>query len=409
MTGASAAPAYERRWETRGERRRQRAERSERGERGERGRSAADEARASYYGIPPIHKPHWKWLVITYFFLGGIAGGAYAVASVAEALGDPAHRRIARAGRYLSLAALAPCPVLLILDLGRPERFHHMLRILKIRSPMSVGTWTLTVFGGFCALSALIQAAQDGLLGRTSAAARLLRALPSRAIGLLGAAPALFVGGYTGVLLAATAVPLWTRSALLMGPLFLASAMSNATAALTLVLSLAGGASHRRQSSGAGLLRRFPFGGCRTGHEGLPGEAIARLERLERIALCVELALLLAHRARLGPAVRRPLEEGRLGRLHRTGVLGAGILLPLALHSQRWLTGRGLSRLGSAMAAALVLAGGFLFRYVMVMAGRESADDPEATFALRQGPGSRLAADSAPPARATSSAPHPAG
>ena len=107
-----------------------------------------------------------------------------------------------------------------------------MLRIFKVRSPMSVGTWTLTLFGAFCTVSALVQAAEDGLFGRRSGAARLLRALPSRSIGLAGVAPALFVGGYTGVLLAAPAVPLWTKSYLLMGPLFLASSLSTATAAI---------------------------------------------------------------------------------------------------------------------------------------------------------------------------------
>src|SRR5687768_12665967 len=127
------------------------------------GRSVSDTLRGSYYGVPPVHKAHWKWLVIVYFFLGGISSASYVIASIAELVGGAEARRVTRVGRYLSLAALIPSPILLILDLGRPERFLYMLRIVKLRSPMSVGTWGLTIFGGFCTLSALIQAAQDGL------------------------------------------------------------------------------------------------------------------------------------------------------------------------------------------------------------------------------------------------------
>src|SRR5918998_3914770 len=128
-----------------------------------RARSVADESRSSYYGQPVIHKPHWKWLIIWYFFLGGISSASYVIASIAALFGGREGRQITRVGRYLSLAALLPSPILLILDLGRPERFLYMLRIVKLRSPMSVGTWGLTIFGAFSAISALRQAAQDGL------------------------------------------------------------------------------------------------------------------------------------------------------------------------------------------------------------------------------------------------------
>jgi formate-dependent nitrite reductase membrane component NrfD len=320
-----------------------------------RGRSAGDQARTSYYGVPAVRKPHWKWLIICYFFLGGIAGGSYAVASIADLVGGAAGRPITRAGRYISLAALLPCPLLLVLDLGRPERFHHMLRILKLRSPMSLGVWGLLKFSGYCALSAAIQMAQDGLLGRRTAPARLLRRLPSRPIGLLGTAWAFFLTGYTGVLLAATAVPLWAKSYLLLGPLFVASAISNATAAIALVLSLTRGTSPR---------------------------ALECLERLERVALVTELGLLLATQANLGQRLGRPLAAGHVGRVFRAGVLGLGIAAPLALQS--WAAGRGPgpSRPITALASLLVLAGGFALRYVIVLAGRQSADDPQATFEL---------------------------
>ncbi|MBI3968599.1 MAG: polysulfide reductase NrfD [Chloroflexi bacterium] len=306
-----------------------------------------------YYGLPVIHRPHWKWEIVLYFFFGGIAAGSYIVATIAALFGGAAGREIARAGRYVSLAALLPSPILLILDLGRPERFYNMFRVFKLRSPMSVGTWGLLAFSGFSALSAAIQAAEDGLFGQTTAPARLLRTLSKRLIGVLGLGPAFFVGGYTGVLLAATAVPLWTKSYLIMGPLFLTSAFSSATAAIAIVL--------------AASRRANPI-------------ALQRLERLDALALVAELALLVVLRRNLSPTVARPLDEGRLGRLHRTGVLGAGIAAPLALQVPTALLGRYPSRVTTGLASVLTLAGGLLLRYVMINAGKRSADDPAATL-----------------------------
>lgn len=317
------------------------------------GRSVADESSASYYNVPVIHKPHWKWLVIVYFFLGGISSASYVIATIADLFGGRQGTRIVRVGRYLSLAALIPSPILLILDLGRPERFHHMLRVVKLRSPMSVGTWGLTIFGAFCGLSTLIQAASDGLFGRFRLVQRLLLALPRLPINVVGSVFGFFVAGYTGVLLAVTAVPLWAKNALLLGPLFLASAMSTASAAITLVLSLVRGTSH---------------------------STIQRLERLDVLTLTAELALIASARANAGPVISRPIREGQLGRIFRWGVLGAGILVPLALQLGSTLRRSRLPQWMRILSSLLTLTGGFLLRYVMVMAGRASADDPQATF-----------------------------
>jgi formate-dependent nitrite reductase membrane component NrfD len=321
-------------------------------------------APVGYYGLPVLHRPHWKWLVISYFFFGGIAGASYVVASLADLAGGRANARIARAGRYLSFAALLPCPPLLILDLGRPERFLHMLRVVKLRSPMSLGTWGLLLFSACSVLAALGQAARDGLLP-TRSLPRPLGAVPARAVGLLGTVPALFISGYTGVLLAATAVPLWTKSYLLLGPLFLASALSSAAAALTALLAL------------------WP---------GTPRAALERLARIERLALGTELALLLAERLVLGRTLARPLAEGHTGRVLRA-MVGGGLLLPLALHALA-RPASGLAGRAVALASSLLaLAGGFGLRYVVVMAGHVSADDPAATFVLTRG------AASEPPAQ----------
>ncbi|MGH2558058.1 MAG: NrfD/PsrC family molybdoenzyme membrane anchor subunit, partial [Thermomicrobiales bacterium] len=111
--------------------------------------TAAQAARSSYYGLPVIHKAHWNWMIVVYFFLGGLSGACYVIASIAELIGARRYGEIVRAGRFLSFLTLLPCPVLLILDLQRPERFLHMLRVVKLRSPMSVGTWGLLLFSAF--------------------------------------------------------------------------------------------------------------------------------------------------------------------------------------------------------------------------------------------------------------------
>ena len=311
-----------------------------------------DRPKPGYYGLPTIHGPHWNWLIVGYFFLGGISGGSYALASVADLLGGQNNRRIARAGRYLALATLIPSPILLILDLGQPTRFHHMLRVIKLRSPLSVGTWVLLLFSAFCAPSAIAQAAQDGLLGRDTLPARLGRKLPARAIGAVGLAPAFALSGYTGSLLGATAVPFWGRNARYLGPLFLASSLANASAALALILAARPDDDH----------------------------SLPRLERLDTLAQLAELGLLAATQARLGPKLDLPLRQGTTGLAYRAGVLGGGLALPLGLRLLHRLLGRHPGRAATAATALCTLAGGLLFRYVMVYGGKASANDPQATF-----------------------------
>jgi formate-dependent nitrite reductase membrane component NrfD len=305
------------------------------------------------HGSPPIHKPHWKWLIISYFFLGGLSAGSYVVATAAQLFGGKDDRVVTRVGRYLALAALLPCPPLLILDLGRPERFLNMLRVLKLRSPMSIGTWGLMGFSGFTMMSAAAQAAQDGLVGGPAA---ILRRAPTRLIGAFGSVFGFFVGGYTGVLLGATAVPLWARNVRLLGPLFLCSALAAACAAISLVLAL------------------------------LPGRRDAplrRLQRAEMLAAGGELLLLGAMHVHSGD-LGKPLHEGRLGRLHLTGSLGLGIVVPTMLH----LVGVRLGvphRLATVLASIASLTGGFIVKCAVVMAGHVSADDPAATFEFAGG------------------------
>ncbi|MFN3337047.1 MAG: NrfD/PsrC family molybdoenzyme membrane anchor subunit, partial [Thermomicrobium sp.] len=110
------------------------------------GEPVSAETRDSYYSLPVIHGPHWRWPIVFYFVLGGLAGGSAVLAAAGRLVGGHWARPIVRAGRYLAFLAVLPGPLLLIIDLGRPERFHHMLRVVKLRSPMSLGVWGLIGF-----------------------------------------------------------------------------------------------------------------------------------------------------------------------------------------------------------------------------------------------------------------------
>src|SRR6266404_5220616 len=190
----------------------------------------------SYYDYPVLKAPVWRWEIIWYFFFGGLAAGCYVIASIAALFGSREDRAVARTGYYLSLLAILPCPLLLTKDLGRPERFLHMLRMFKVKSPMSMGTWSLVGFSLFSGITTVIQAARDGILGRWWGS-RVLAALPQRLIALPGTTVDLFMGGYTGVLLTATSVPLWSRSKVL-GAVFIYSHISTSSALISVVLRL---------------------------------------------------------------------------------------------------------------------------------------------------------------------------
>src|SRR5947209_2556496 len=130
-----------------------------------------------YYGLPILKRPFWKWEIALYFFFEGISAGSYILCTVAELAGNSGVRAMLRKGRYLSFAALIPCPPLLIVDLGRPERFHHMLRIVKRTSPMNHGAWALTGYGAFSAVTAALELPM---------LAAVRRFIPPRLAGVLG-------------------------------------------------------------------------------------------------------------------------------------------------------------------------------------------------------------------------------
>jgi formate-dependent nitrite reductase membrane component NrfD len=185
--------------------------------------------------------PHWTWYILVYFFCAGLSGGSYVIASLFRLRGTDADTPAVRIGYYVSFVALLPCPVMLILDLGSPSRFWHMLwntspgdegPILKPWSPMSVGAWALLVFGAFATVSFVESLVRDGRLRLPLV--RLLDGALGTVVAVVGALFGLFVAGYTGVLLSVSNQPVWSDTWAL-GGLFLASGLSG-SAALVLFL-----------------------------------------------------------------------------------------------------------------------------------------------------------------------------
>ncbi|HSJ74612.1 MAG TPA: NrfD/PsrC family molybdoenzyme membrane anchor subunit, partial [Gemmatimonadales bacterium] len=183
--------------------------------------------------------PHWTWWIILYFFIGGIAGTAFFLASMLSLFGQSAESRVARPivrlGYYMAFVGVAISGLLLTVDLTRPLRFWHMLienhtgrPMFKLWEPMSTGAWALLLFGLFAFLAAVAALSEErpNIRLLQSAPVRLLQQRgPSAIIAVLGSIFGLYIAGYTGVLLAVTNRPIWADSHLL-GLLFLVSGAS---------------------------------------------------------------------------------------------------------------------------------------------------------------------------------------
>ena len=199
-----------------------------------------DNGDPAYYDISPLQSPVWENDIGVYFFLGGLSSSAFSIARLADRFGCGKLRPATQWGTLIAAAAALPCAPLLIKDLGDRSRFHHMLRIWKPKSPMNLGSWTLTAYtliGGIAALRELLRTLRHDapLAGAAQVADETAGALTD-AVGVpLG----LLLAGYTGILLSTTSTPLWSRNSWI-GALFSASAVGSGASAVKLALELTG-------------------------------------------------------------------------------------------------------------------------------------------------------------------------
>ncbi|MBD5635100.1 MAG: polysulfide reductase NrfD [Candidatus Eremiobacteraeota bacterium] len=295
-------------------------------------------ASPTYYDRPLLKKPHWEWEVVVYLFMGGVMGGSGILVALADEDGEDA--ALARNARYLAFVLASTCPLVLIKHLGRPERFLHMLRIFKLKSVMSMGVWGLIGFSLPAGASAAAQLARDGVLPERLRFVRFFgpRSLTNPMQLVLGA----FIGGYTGVLLSATANPLWATGKRHIPMLSVSSGIAGACAANNALLALFGG-----------------------------NESTSRkLDILEAVAGLGELVVLLSFRHHAG-VVGKPMFAAARGTRLRNATMLGGIVVPALLNLVPLH-----ARAKTLVASALTLAGGYMLRETLIEAGKESADDP---------------------------------
>lgn len=300
-----------------------------------------------------VADPDWGGWIVAYFFLGGIAAGAYLLACLVEWFGTDDDARVARVAHTFAFPLIVLCAGFLIVDLDRPDRFWHMVLksevvkqaaadgfpftaagwgsadrfvMLKPWSPMSLGSHALGLFGVCSAMSFFVSVRPHWRIVRW-----VSRPWVQHAVRAVGAVTALYVASYTGSLLSATNQPVWSDTVWL-SALFLASSVSTGLAAILLVA--------RRWSVGTPAAR-------------------AKVESADRWAIGLEAALLGIFMVALGPILDAVLLTGS-GILLVFGTAVFGLVLPLALHHR------------SAVAAAVcVLVGGLCLRVGVVTVNAE--------------------------------------
>jgi len=295
--------------------------------------------------------PHWEWYYIAmYFYIGGVSAGAYFIGSLLELFGGKQHREISRAAYYVAFPLISITPVLLIADLGRPERFWHLFFYTKdgtpymnLTSPLSVGTWALLIYSGMSFLSFLNVMVADGRLN-SSLLIKLhavFDRVPHKVYAIIGSFFGFFVAGYTGVLVNTTARPLWAATDPLFGPLFIVSAASTGAAAIALAMAKS------------------------TSPE---GPAFGQLNTFDRTAMIIEL-LLIAGMIAIAGQFTAPLMTGIYAIMFWGGAVMLGILAPLGLS---WFGRKpgGIAAGTATLSALLILFGGAMLRISLVQAGQ---------------------------------------
>jgi hypothetical protein len=291
----------------------------------------------SYYGRPVVKPVPWGHDIAAYLFLGGVAGGSAVLGAGAQLTGRPALRRNCR---LASLASVGLGTVALVRDLGRPERFLNMLRVIKLTSPMSLGSWILTTFSAGAAVAAAAEV--DRMTGERlplGPLRRVLRAVEGPA-GLEAGAfgPALAV--YTAVLLADTATPTWNHAQSELPFVFVSSA-SLASAGLAMVTT--------------------------------PVAEAAPARKLAVLGVVGDLVATRVMRQRMDPVAAEPLHDGRSGamlRLSEALAVAGGIGTLLG----------GRRRPVAAAAGLALVAASALTRFGVFEAGIRSARDPRYTI-----------------------------
>ncbi len=285
----------------------------------------------SYYDMPMLKQPVWIWSIPTYFYVGGVAGVGATFGAVAQLIAPDSMQSLITKSRWVATAGGALSAALLIHDLGRPERFLNMLRVFRVASPMSMGSWILTVFSSAAGAAAVLPFGPQ-----------LFRPL-ANIFGLIAGLFGLGLSGYTGVLISQTAVPVWQQAYRTTPILFLASGAAAA----------------------ASFFEFFNL-------NQVEAHAVERFALMGKVVELLATATL-ERDARRVKRVGRPLKEGFSGFLWQTSKV---LTITSAVVSM--LPGK--SRAKRAIAGVLGSLAGLSLRFGIFYAGKASARDPRASF-----------------------------
>lgn len=290
-----------------------------------------DGGEPTYYDRPVVKEPVWIWAVPVYFYTGGAAGAASVLGAVAQVAGRGRFEGLVRRCRRIAAAGTSTGSALLVYDLGRPERFLNMLRVFRPTSAMSVGSWILAAASSVSAAAALFS-------GRRGVAKAV-----GDAAGVAAGITGMPLSGYTAVLLADTAVPLWQGARRTLPVLFVGSAISSAASLLEM--------------------------GALDEHEEKVVNAFGAVGKATELAAAVAVERELDEVKGLG----RPLREGVAGALWKATKVTTIASLLLSLVPRRSPTSR-------VAAGVLGSLGSVALRFAIFHAGKASARDPRATF-----------------------------
>lgn len=301
----------------------------------------------TYYGRPSIKSSPYGWLVWSYMYIAGMAGGAQVIATLANIIGRGEHRSIVRNGRYIAVGGSAIGSVLLIADLHTPQRWYNMMRIFRSTSPMSIGTYILTTFGLTSALSATAHVF-GSKAPHWMRRAESINQIPA---ALSGAS----MGSYTGALLSSTSTPMWGAAPRLLSARFASSAMATAAAALSLLEHLRGNAYNSNSLDRIACAATLADAGLTAAADGN--------YRRQSVASSLHDGSTDAQQYKLAR-----------GLTHALPVICYGLAAFMPQHARK-----------ASVAASLgVLAGGLLMRKTVLDAGNTSADRPEDYFSFTQ-------------------------
>ena len=275
--------------------------------------------------------------IATYFYLTGLSAGSFIISTLAYGFGMVKFKPLGKIGVVMATCLLMIAPTILLIDLEQPLRFWHLIFYLRITSPITWGTFLLSLYPMNCVVYGYFMFKGD--LKKT------------KIFGLVGIPLALLVHGYTGFILAlGKARVLWNTA--IMPPIFLVSAMVSGLALMILVVIIKDFVIQRGREPNRELIYAL-------------GKFLVASIALDLILIGIDLSVLLtstteAYRAAL------MLLNGQFSFLFLGVELLLGAIIPLFLFlspfTKRWVP-------AYALASVLVMVGIFAMRCIMVIGG----------------------------------------